>query len=283
MACPKSQLRFREIAKTLNPAPRGYRYFMLIKFYADESYNNRSFSFGGWLAEQRVWDRIEAQWTKRIEYERRKHGHFDRYHATNCNCKGGDYESWSDAERLIHVKKLLGIVTRRREDIVGVCSGLSLIAMRKVFDGDKDPKASAYNIAVRRLMVMIHRLLRNQKDVRVAIIHDRAPGYDGVIVDAFNMMLSDPSVPHYKELFTTIAPMRWEDCVPLQPADMIAYEGFKAIDSEMNSTAKMRKSMEALLGNGVRIMVRYLDHNSFAELKQTIADRKAREGAGSGV
>jgi hypothetical protein len=38
--------------------------------------------------------------------------------------------------------------------------------------------------------------------------------------------MSDPTFT-YKHSFTTIAPMGWEDCVALQPADLIAYENFK--------------------------------------------------------
>jgi hypothetical protein len=48
------------------------------------------------------------------------------------------------------------------------------------------------------------------------------------------------------ERFTTIAPMGWEDCVPLQPADLIAYENFKIV--ERNSKGKKRRiSMERIL------------------------------------
>jgi len=256
---------------------------MLLKFYADESYNGKAFSFGGWLAEERTWNRIESQWRMRIQYEQRKHGKFDRYHASDCANRKRDYDNWTNTEQIQHVRKLLSIITRRHMDIVGICSGINLSALKETFDGERDPLVGAYNLAVRRLMILIHRALKKDAGHRVAIIHDRTQGYDGVIVDAFNTMLNDPSVPHYKKLFTTIAPMGWEDCIPLQPADLIAYEGFKAISGDLNSTARMRKSMEKLVGGGVRVMVRYLGKDSLSELGQAVQARKAQEAMNSEV
>jgi hypothetical protein len=212
---------------------------VLLKFYADESYNNRAFNLGGCLAEESTWSTVERQWLKRIEYERRKHGKLDRYHAADCASRKRDYKDWSEREQILHAKKLLGIMTRKRADVVAMAFGVDLPAMTRLFGRRKSdgPLAGAYNLCARKLMMMIYQVVTRNQGHRVAIIHDHTQGYDGVILDAFNSMMDDPAVPHYKGLFTTIAPMRWQDCVLLQPADMIVYDTFKLLNGTIFSTA----------------------------------------------
>lgn len=67
---------------------------MPLTFYVDESYNNRTFNLGGWLGEESEWNRLQSQWSKRLDLERRKHGSLDRYHASDCSSlRGGVYRS----------------------------------------------------------------------------------------------------------------------------------------------------------------------------------------------
>ena len=55
---------------------------------------------------------------------------------------------------------------------------------------------------------------------RIALIHDRS-AHDAVLLQAFRHMKNDGTLIHRKR-FTTIAPMGWEDCILLQPADLLA-------------------------------------------------------------
>jgi len=221
-------------------------YFVRLTFYADESFNDRCFCFGGWLAEEKVWTSIGNQWEKRIAYERRIHGKLRRYHATDCNGGYKEYKNWTKPQRDQHTKKLLKIITKKKEDIVAICFGLDRISFRQHFSAPKDDLGAAYNVAVRRTMMLIAKVMKRHSEDRLAIIHSDAPGYNGLIQDAFDTMMNDPAYSHYRKIFTTIAPLKWEDCIQLQPADMIAFEAFKLIDSDLHSTEpKIRRSLEA--------------------------------------
>ena len=82
------------------------------------------------------------------------------------------------------------------------------------------------------------------KPVSFILFHERC-AYDGLILDAFNHMINDTAFSS-RDMFTSITPMGWERCLPLQVADMVAYENFK--DAEKNFTGRpRRKSLEALL------------------------------------
>ena len=47
----------------------GVRPMQILKDYIDESYNNRTFCIGGWLASEPRWSMIEESWRERFEYE----------------------------------------------------------------------------------------------------------------------------------------------------------------------------------------------------------------------
>jgi hypothetical protein len=252
---------------------------MLLKFFIDEShFKMRTFNYGGWLAEEGEWDRIGAQWAKRIEYECRKHGKLERYHASDCASLHGDYEGWTLDEQILHAKKLLAIITRRPDNISAICSGVDLVALPKIFTANaKDPIAAAYNLTLRHLMMMVYRVVRKDVGHRVAIIYDHTSGYNGVVQDAFDGVLAELG-PRYQNLFVTIAPMRWQDCVQLQPADMIAFDTRKLLDSTLHSSsAKMRRSLQNLVGKGVHVEARYFSERVMWTL-QRIHNRRQRTG-----
>jgi hypothetical protein len=249
---------------------------MLLKFYADDSYNNRTFNLGGWLANETEWIRIEAQWTHRLEVERRRHGALSRYHASDCSNLKGEYADWTIKDQILHVQKLQSIITRR--EVGALCFGLDMTALTRLFERDKNnPLAAAYNLSVRKMMMLIYRLVKRHQGHRVAIIHDRTNGYDSLIQDAFNKLMDDESTMlRYNELFTTITPMRWQDCVPLQSADMIAFDAFKLIDSDLHTTSKrIRRSLLEIVGKGTPIAVRYFGEPQLRHLAEMMEKRTA--------
>lgn len=61
--------------------------------------------------------------------------------------------------------------------------------------------------------------------------------------------MKDDSQSRYMRVFTTITPQCWQDCVPLQPADLIAYELFKELDRRLfASNRNMRRFLKRLIG-----------------------------------
>ena len=70
--------------------------------------------------------------------------------------------------------------------------------------------------------------------------------------------------------------MSWEHCVPLQPADMMAYEHFKEAERKV-SPRKRRKSLELLLdleslgGRGS-----FIDRDALLKLKEVMDEAKRK-------
>jgi hypothetical protein len=82
------------------------------------------------------------------------------------------------------------------------------------------------------------------KPVRLVLFHDRGP-HDSILLEAFNRALADGTFAG-REMFSTIAPLSSVECIPLQAADLLAYENYK--DSErVLKGRRRRKTLELFL------------------------------------
>jgi len=82
------------------------------------------------------------------------------------------------------------------------------------------------------------------KQVNFVLFHERSP-YDARLLTTFNRVMADSTFSG-REMFSTIAPLGWQDCIPLQAADLIAYENFKESERQLTGRAR-RKSLAVLL------------------------------------
>jgi len=108
-----------------------------------------------------------------------------------------------------------------------------------------DFKTFLYGMTTKFLIERIaDRFCTKYPNPRIALVHDRN-AYDAVMLDAFNQQMADPAFQH-KECFTTFAPAGWEHCIPLQPADLVAYENFKDAMRKINPRDR-RVSLKMLI------------------------------------
>jgi hypothetical protein len=71
-------------------------------------------------------------------------------------------------------------------------------------------------------------------------------------------------------IFTTIAPFGWEDCVPLQPADLVAYENFKDAMRKV-APRDRRKALEVLVNlDSFGGRARFMGTDAIAEWRQVL-------------
>lgn len=122
----------------------------------------------------------------------------------------------------------------------------------KFFPNGRDDRLEAgYGILTSFLMYLIgidFRHLFPGKSAQITLLHDQTGGngkYDPMILRAFNTQLAKKDFP-YRDCFTTIGPMRWQQCVALQPADLIAFECFKQAEAKL-AARRSRRSFEELL------------------------------------
>jgi hypothetical protein len=226
---------------------------MLIVGYIDESANNKIFTLACILTTPAKWGDLERKWkavlretNKSLRKQRRPQ--ISRYHATDCAACKREFAGWIIPEQIALTKKLIAIIKYGMTTVMAFSMPLDdFVAVYPEYS--QDPKRGMHGLLLKFMMGQFLHDIRaqvgnNLKPFKIALIHDRSE-YDGDMLTAFNQMKNDDTFEG-RDHFTTIAPMGWEDCIPLQAADLVAYETFR--DSGNLATAKpRRKSMESLL------------------------------------
>ena len=95
-------------------------------------------------------------------------------------------------------------------------------------------------------------------------------------VDRFNRMKNDPTFP-FRNKLATCTPGEMEDLIPLQSADMIAYEVYKRLHSVKDTESKMRPVLELLYQNNA-VSERYFGAKTLRTMKADIESAKCEPG-----
>jgi hypothetical protein len=148
-----------------------------------------------------------------------------RYHSVDINNFRGEFADWDGPERQAFCEKLMKVFSRHEWGYEGYL--INLQAMVEELPKTKcDPIGVAYDVLLKFLMAEIGKgILIELPNAKMTLFHERC-AYDGILLASFNELINDSTFASRK-CFTTIAPMGWENCVPLQPADLVAYENFK--------------------------------------------------------
>lgn len=161
-----------------------------------------------------------------------------RYHARDVNNFRGEFKDWSDTERTaFHQKLVRKVFARHTWGYEGIAVNLQELAYEWPQTAC-DPREFAYHILLQFLMLEIGRGIANElPGWKIYLFHEHCD-YDGTLRASFDRFMANPTFA-YKDSFTTIEATKWQDCVPLQPADLIAYENFKEVHRSRPSP-KMR-------------------------------------------
>jgi hypothetical protein len=227
--------------------------FVLFRGYIDESYDNKQniFALSCLIARGKAWSEMERRWklhitAKNKELSRAGRPTISRYHASDCSGRRGEYEGWSYEERDRFVLGLFSLFKQFPSHTVAY--DIKLNEVCEVFPEWKDDRLKAgYYVSTVFLMHAIgvdFERFSDGKGYSVTLFHDRTQ-YDSTILDAFNAQKKEKNLPYRRDCFTTIAPLGWEHCRALQPADLVAYECFKQAEARF-AARNSRKSFEAL-------------------------------------
>ncbi len=94
------------------------------------------------------------------------------------------------------------------------------------------------------------------------MIYDREKDLNTAAQSAYEEARRSP----FSKCFLTMAPGDWQNFIALQPADLIAFEGYKLTDSFKLGKRHLRQS---LLGIDNPLAAGYFTEESFRQLKET--------------
>jgi len=287
-------LLMREVWDCLNPLGFEAGVYTTYRTYIDESGDGKQvFTLSGLMAKGSNWQWIAIDWKEILEEKNKelaKQGRktLRRFHAKDMNNFVEDFEGWLPDERTEFSKKLIHIFDKPSNRVNGFSESIELQTLKRLIPETKDdPIGFSYHFLLKMMMHGIGEKFAEANDgqvppnIRVALIHDQTTKYNGVLAETFASFLKDPTFK-YPSLFTTIAPMKCQDCIALQPADLLASENFKetlrhASDKEKDQKRDRRISLDALLncqsfgGYG-----RCLGENAILELRKMMDENVAR-------
>ena len=230
---------------------------MLFNGYIDESYgpDRNLFTWCCLIARWKDWGEMERQWKLHLKAKNKdlaKAGRpaFSRYHASDCSSRHGEFEGWTHSERDAFVIGLFGIF--KRVPTHTCVYDMQLDELCEVFpEWAGDRLEAAYTLNTMFLLYLIGNDFKKHsqgRQPRINLFHDQTASngkYDPTILRTFNTQINRPDFI-YRDYFTKIASMRWQQCIPLQPADLVAFENYKEVQAKMEAR-RSRKSFEALI------------------------------------
>jgi hypothetical protein len=248
---------------------------MILRGYIDESKDNKTFNLTAVVGDGGTWFYLEQDWLRVIERRNnalRNRGRkpISRYHATDCQFRVKEFKGWGETERDDFCLELFSVLQKYRLDVLGYSIDFQQL-VKEIPAVAPSPLGFAHIIALCFVMLEIGDFtLTRERDAVISLICDRGD-YNAPMLQMFEAMLEDPVFP-YRSRFCALTPMGWESCIPLQAADLTAYENFKESQRlEHRPQHKMRRSLNGIINRG-RMGGRLSGFNpaTLAELRERI-------------
>lgn len=278
-----------EIAGALNPSPEGRRYLAIFRFFCDESYDSdpktgtgmvfheegskpqyvpRIYVVGGFFSNEIVWGRIENAWR-----EENGRAGVTRYHGANVNAKSGEFEGWDkEKQQIPYTKTLVKALLDEGRDLHALSCAIWASDYRRIISDDGRRKLGKPYIACFKSCIS---LIAQEMELRgfppedkFAVILDRND-FEDEAVEVFYKM-KDSVEWRYHHRLATCAPGSAVEFIPLQCADLIAYETFRLIHDGAKGDM-VRKALRSMFkANG--FLGHAMDSKTLQALKEPIEE-----------
>jgi hypothetical protein len=204
-----------------------------------------------YVAKPRTWETFTRRWnaTKRP---------IKVFHSSDCNAFEGEFEGWARADRDALVINLLKVV--RERPMMGFVTGLDLRAYEEAMTANPDlrellpdPYGTCFHWTVGTIMEIIEKKRNNE---RLAFFHENN-SFHKEAYEGFDWIKANRTT-HTSMM--TLSFGGKDDFVPLQAADILAYEGYKLL---IDPAARKRPSLVAL---GDNISIRWYGRENMDKL-----------------
>lgn len=253
-----------ELAKAIHPYRLSRRYFLIFTFHCDISFDGSpegnvkgkphepsTYVFAGFFAADTIWGAIEKSWDK----TNREYG-VPRFHAAHLNSKTYEYDGWDNPRKIEYSAKLIDAIHQQGNKMYAVACGIFADEYRRIISEEGRRKmGSPYLVCFNSCIARIARMMDEpgpgniKAEDRFAVLIDTDDGYLGAIKN-FVEMKENQGFPHRSRL-ATCSPLKMEECVAMQPADLIAYETFKRLYARRKGKSQVRHVLKSLLKNNV--------------------------------
>jgi hypothetical protein len=247
----------RELSWLLNSrAPRGKRKIaMLFFFCCDESYDSpkeklpkgsppyqpKTYVVAGFFADANTWERIQRRWENaNARYK------VPRFHASHLNAKRHEYEGWTNPQKIRYSKKMLEIMRDQKKKLHAVSCGLLADEYRSIInEKGRENLGVPYLACFKTCIAMIAKEMKDfPPEDQFGVFLDRND-LEMEAVEIFYGLKDDPGFP-YRSRLAQCAPADSKEVPALQPADFIAYETFRLLQSKRKGDENIRLVLQSM-------------------------------------
>jgi hypothetical protein len=241
----------------------------MLQVYLDESDDGRRdhvYAIGGWLADMDVWSSFISKWHERITAERT----LASFHMADCESGWGEFREWPRERRQNLIKDLIKLIVNA--DIRGFGAAVSMEDYQKVYStlvsdlqrdllGKGDPHLLVFMQTTLEICMSVNQLPAIEK---VHFVYHRKPEIEHKTLRYFNVAQSDSELP-FSVRMGTLSFSTKEDVLPLQAADIIAYELMKMLlNRKERPELNERKSFSAMKSKIASEKTRFFDEPSLS-------------------
>jgi hypothetical protein len=241
----------------------------MLWFYCDESYSSskpNAYVIAGFIASERVWEKIERAWGRKND----RIG-VTRFHASHLNALDNEFEGWTPQRSKRYTKSLIKILQKPKRDLHAASVGILRKDYERIISEDGRKKfGNPYIVCFKECVTLIAQEMYKggwEPDDKFSVIFDRND-FQAEAQEVFFKMKDSTHWPASRHL-GTCAPGSAEGYIPLQAADLIAYETFRLLQSKISGNEKLRKALGKLLPkNGFSGY--YYEPELLQDIKETI-------------
>jgi hypothetical protein len=254
-----------ELSRAILGGSRGF--IAVLKVFIDESGTHDGspvVTVAAYMARPRQWQLFTKEWRAAIRPAK-------VYHATDAANRRGEFKNWTREQVDAVAARALPVIVRNTE--YGLAVGVQMDHLNEALRERPDLRAafgSAYAICLYAVMgEILDGRRRFESDERMAFFHEEN-SYKREALDAYEAVLRDYNQANAPTTFTFGSK---QDYVPLQAADVFAYEANK----KLRDTARPdRRALQALEPESGRLSFRAFDRTNMPWLVWRLGEAVSR-------
>lgn len=225
----------RAVGKLLHKYP-GHKLMAMLVAYLDESgvhSGSRVCAIAGFVGTEDEWATFERRWKRVL-----KDANVSTFHMAEFESRLGEFAGWSNMRRKMFLAELMEIIKAR--ELYGFGSAVIAADYEKLPEEDKrwmtHGTGLPYFLCFQHCVVeAAHYADHLDPDEKVAFVFDRQGELSGEATRLYNDLKDSDEWPNRVRLADAFAFASRRETVPLQAADIAAYESYKRVENLLYS------------------------------------------------
>lgn len=215
----------REVSRVSHPCSSKYKWLAVFIAYFDDSghpSDSVAMSVGGVIAKASSWEKFEVKWSKRLRRAKKS-----AFHATDYECRRGEFTDWDNDKRISFIHDLAAIV--KNTVACGVTSSVVMadwfaVMPAKFERSEFVAKKGAYLLLFQLCIESLVKHAGIPRTETVSCVFDENQFVRGALAEHYSSLKRDLGL---EDKLGSLTFGNGKKFLPLQAADMMAYEGFK--------------------------------------------------------